>query len=160
MRKIILIMLTAYFLNGCAHVISQELREKADRKVTPEILFHDPAAYKGKLVILGGNIVGARNTEEGTYVEVLQKPLDYRGRPQETDISCGRFIIFHEKYLDAAIYSSGKEITAAGTVVGITVRPLDEIQYPYLLIKAHELHLFDPRDYFPIGFSIGIFSSF
>jgi outer membrane lipoprotein len=159
MKRFFLILILTSLVVGCAHVVSKELREKAE-EIAPTALFKDPDAYKGRLVILGGLIVSSINTKEGTYIEVVQKPLDYRGRPSDTDTSHGRFIIFYDEYLDTAIYCQGREITAAGEVMGKRMRPLGEIQYPYLLIKSRELHLFEPRYPVPVRFGIEIWKTF
>ena len=143
-------------LFGCAHVVSKELRNKAYGEPPASVLFEDPDAFKGRTVILGGVIVSSTNTKEGTYIEVLQKPLDYRGKPEDTDASYGRFIIFSEGYLETAVYSQGREITVAGEVIGKELRPLGEIQYPYPLLKSKELYLFEPRYDIPVHFGIGI----
>ncbi len=160
MKRFLFLTLVITSLFGCAHVISQELRGRVDRELTPMALFKDPDAYKGKTVMLGGVIVSSINTDEGTYIEVLQKPLDYRGRPEDADISHGRFIVFYEGYLDTAIYSRGREMTVAGEVIGKRLRPLGEIQYPYPLIKSRELHLFEPPYGIPIRFWIEIWKTF
>ena len=160
MKRIRLLIIILFIMNGCAHVVSQDMREQVDKELSPAALFKTPEQHTGKTVILGGTIISAKNTDQGTYIEVLQKPLDYRGRPEDTDISYGRFIIYHQEYLDAAIYSTGKDITAAGTVLGTVLRPLGEIEYPYLLIMAREIHLFGLRTFLPIQFSIGILSTF
>jgi outer membrane lipoprotein len=154
--KRFLLLLTILSLFGCAHVISKELRDKAYGEPPTSALFKDPDEFKGRIVILGGVIVSSTNTQEGAYIEVLQKPLDYRGRPEDTDVSYGRFIIFSEGYLETAVYSQGREITVAGEIMGKELRPLGEIQYPYPLIKSTELHLFEPRYDFPVHFGIGI----
>jgi len=143
-------------LFGCAHVVSKELRNKAYGEPPASVLFKDPDAFKGRTVILGGVIVSSTNTKEGTYIEVLQKPLDYRGRPEDTDASHGRFIIFSEGYLETAIYSQGREITVAGEVIGKELHPLGEIQYPYPLLKSKELYLLEPRYDIPVHLGIGI----
>jgi len=153
---IILILL----ISGCAHVVSQELRDRAEKEISPIDVMKDPDAYKGRTVILGGVIASSINMKEGTYIEVVQKPLDYRGRPDDTDISHGRFIILYEGYLDTAIYSQRREVTVAGEVMGKMVRPLGQIQYQYLLIKSKELHIFKPRYGVPIRFEIGIWHTF
>ncbi|NWF52646.1 MAG: Slp family lipoprotein [Nitrospirae bacterium] len=152
----LLILLTIITLFGCAHIVSDELRQKAYGEPPAYALFKDPDSYKGRIVILGGVIISSTNTKEGTYIEVLQKPLDYRGRPEDTDISFGRFIVLYEGYLDTAVYSQGREITVAGEVIGKTFRPLNEIQYPYLLIKSKEIHLLEARYNLPLHFGIGI----
>ncbi len=160
MKKILIFLMILSFLSGCAHVISPEVRKQADRELTPDILFINPEAYIDQTVIIGGVIVSSRNTDEGTYLEVLQKPLDYRGRPKYTDISHGRFIVFYDGFLDSAVYSMGKEITVAGEVLGKTVRPLGEMLYPYPLIRGREIHLFEPRSPLPVIFSIGVLTTF
>lgn len=157
--KCLLIVVTLFLL-GCAHVISEGLRQKVDKELTPIELFKDPELHKGKIIMLGGIIISSMNTAEGTYIEVLQSPIDYRGRPDDRDRSHGRFIIFHEGYLDTAIYSSGREITVAGEVMGKRVRPLGEIEYSYPVIKAVEIHLFKPPSGIPIRFGIEIWKTF
>lgn len=147
-------------LLGCAHVISKELREKADEEISFAALLKDPDRYAGRFVILGGIIASSLNTEEGTYIEVVQNPLDSRGRPEYSDVSGGRFLILTEGYLDSAIYSQGKRVTVAGKVIGKRVRPLGEIQYTYPLIKSSEIHLFTSSYGTPIRFGIGIYKTF
>ncbi len=162
MKPLISIALMAaliFFIMGCAHVVPKEIRERSE-EIPAITLIKNPDAYKGKFVILGGIIISSKNTEDGTYIEVLQKNLDYRGRPEITDISHGRFIIFYDGYIDTAIYSQGREITVAGEVFGKTIRPLGEIQYPYLLIKSRELYLFEPKYDIPIRFGISIWTTF
>jgi outer membrane lipoprotein len=155
-----LLLLTLIAIIGCAHIISQTVRDEVDMEITPEMLFRDPDAYWGKTVLLGGVIIGAKNTDAGTYIEVVQKPLDYRGKPKDTDISFGRFLVLHTGYLDPAIYSPGRKLTVAGEVSGKRVQPLGEIQYVYPLIKSKEPHIMKPRSDYPVGFSIGIWQTF
>lgn len=155
--SILLIFMT---LLGCAHVVSKELRERVDRDLNTESLLKDPDSYKGKFVILGGIIVSSRNTDEGTYLEVLERPLDSLERPEATDKSRGRFIILYEGYLDSAVWSKGREVTVAGEVMGKLVRPLGEMEYPYLLVKSKKLYLLEPRRGMPIRFEIGVFHTF
>jgi outer membrane lipoprotein len=156
MKRTFMILTIAFLLSACAHAVSQELRQQTDKDVSEEMIFKNPEAYKGKTVILGGIIIGTRNSKKGTYVEVLQTPLDSRGRPKDTDYSYGRFIFFYEEYLDAALFSKGKAVTVGGKVVGKTTRPLDDIEYTYPLIYAREVHLFGPKKNIPVYFSIGV----
>jgi outer membrane lipoprotein len=159
MKKLILISALTVII-GCAHVISQEVRNEVDPEVTPEMIFSSPDAYKGKSVILGGVIINSQNTQEGTSIEVLHRPTDYRGRPKNTDISLGRFLIFYEGYLDTAIYSVGRKVTVAGEVLGKRTRPLGKLEYPYVVIKSTELHLVKSQRDGGVGFSLGIFTTF
>ena len=160
MKRIFLVCSITLFILGCAHIVSQDLRDRAVKELRTDLFFREPNAHRGKIVILGGSIVSTLNTREGTYIEVVEKPLDYRGRPRYTDQSHGRFLVFYEGFLDTAIYSEGRNITVAGEVMGEKVRPLGEINYHYPLIKSRELHLVEPGQGVPIRFGIGIWQGF
>jgi len=146
MKDIPCIVLSLFlFVSGCAPVISKELRTKVAREITLRELLQDPDLHKGKLVLWGGVIIGAKNVKQGTLIEVLQKPADRRGRPRDIDQSDGRFMALYEGYLDPAIYSQGREVTVAGEVKGKKVVPLGEIEYAYPLISIKELYLWPPK---------------
>lgn len=157
-RFLLLFVMVSLF--SCAPVVSRELRERAERDLSFSALLRDPDRYEGRIVILGGIIASSLNTDEGTYIEVVQQPLDYRGIPEDTDVTEGRFLILYEGYLDKVIYSEGKKVTVAGVVIGKRVRLLEEMEYPYPLIKSREIHLFTPRYGTPVRFGIGIFKTF
>lgn len=147
-------------LAACAHVVSEAARERVDRSLSTEMLFADPDAHRGTTVLIGGAIVGVRNTKEGSFLEVIEHALDGRGRPRYTDVSLGRFLLLSEEYLDPGIYAEGRPVTAVGEVIGKTVRPLDEIDYSYPLIRTEELHVIDRGGRFPVGISIGVGATF
>ena len=130
---------------GCAPVISKELRENVSKKLTFKEIIKDPDAYKGKIVLFSGIILGSRNTKEGTLIEVLQKPADREGRPKDVDESDGRFLALYNGYLDIAIYNRGRKAVIAGEIKGKRVLPLGEIEYIYPLISIKEVHLFKPE---------------
>lgn len=159
MRLLLVIFLSAMVF-GCAHAISKETRGAVDRDIRAEELFKDPDAFKGSTVMLGGAIINSVNTPEGTYLEVLQLPLDRLGRPAPEDDSSGRFLVLHEEYLETAIYSRGRLITVAGVVEGKMARPLGEIEYPYPLLKGRELYLFRARPWPRLHFGLGVFHGF
>jgi outer membrane lipoprotein len=144
---------------GCAPPFSQAARDQVDRTITFNELRSEPDRYKGKWVMLAGVIIGARNTQEGTFIEVLQRPMDRSGEPLDTDATEGRFIISSVKFLDAAVYHGGRLITVIGEVAGVKVKPLGEIEYRYPVVEARELHLWDPGSgpHFMFGVGVGIF---
>lgn len=159
MKRFLLIILLLFF-TACAHIVSPEMRRQVDTDVSSRALFLDPQAFTGKTVILGGFIAEIRTADSGSSVEVVQNPLDYRGRPSDRDQSYGRFIVLHEGMLDAAVFKPGRDITVAGEVVGTTVKPLGEMEYTYVVIKSRELHLFKPQERIPVHFGISIWKSF
>ncbi len=154
-----LVALAVLLAGGCAPPFSQAALDQVDRSITFTELRSDPDRYKGKWVMLAGVIVGARNTQEGTFIEVLQRPTDRRGRPLDTDVTEGRFIISSAKFLDAAVYQGGRLITVIGEVAGLKVQPLGEIEYRYPAVALKELHLWEPGagPRFSFGVGVGVF---
>jgi outer membrane lipoprotein len=140
-----LILLFLLVSAGCASVISKGLREEISKDITFKEVIKDPEAYKGKVVLFSGIILGSKNTKEGTLMEMLQKPADIEGRPKDIDESHGRFLALYDGYLDTAIYSRGREALVAGKIQEKRVLPLSEIEYAYPLIAVKEIHLFKAR---------------
>lgn len=145
---------------SCAHVVSKEMREKADVQPPVQQLFKLPGKYVGRTVILGGTIINSVNADDGTYIEVLEAPLDGRGRPLDTEKTRGRFLVFSEEYLETAIYATGRRITVAGEVMGSKPGTVGEAKYIYLLIRGKELHLSKPSKGPSFHIGIGVYQSF
>ena len=148
-------------LAGCAPVISQEVLEEVNQALSFEQLLKDPEAYRGKTVLLGGNIIKTQNLPDRTLIVVLQRPLGFRKKPTGEDVSKGRFIVYVPGFLDPAIYRPNRKITVVGSVVGKEVRPLGKIEYSYPVIEKRGLYLWpaeesyvtEPRVHF--GVAIG-----
>ncbi|HXH12751.1 MAG TPA: Slp family lipoprotein [Alphaproteobacteria bacterium] len=127
---------------GCAHVVSEPLRQQADTTLSFAELRANPEAFKGHTVILGGEILQTTNLREGTRIEILQRPLNSSGRPVFTDDTGGRFMAFCQEYLDPAVYAPRRRITVAGQVLGSHTGKVGEVDYLYPLISCQEVHLF------------------
>ncbi|MBN1253850.1 MAG: Slp family lipoprotein [Deltaproteobacteria bacterium] len=166
-RHVLLFILAAaalLLLAGCAHVISKELLQEVDTGISFAQLSKEPEAYRGKTVLVGGDIIETQNLPEKTLIVVLQRPLGHRGEPASGDVSEGRFIIRTTGFLDPAIYSPERRLTVAGTVVGKEVRPLGEIEYTYPIIEKRELYLWpkeetastEPAVRFGVGVGVGL----
>jgi outer membrane lipoprotein len=140
-RSFWVIGLLPMVLSACTPVISPQLMDQVDREVTYGSLTARPDESKGKIVLLGGTIVQTVPKPNETEIEVVQKPASASGEPHLTDKSEGRFLIVADRFLDPAIYRSGRDITVAGEVRGSEVRRLGEIDYRYPVITALELYL-------------------
>jgi len=136
-----LLWLVILLLVGCAPVISKPLREQVDKTLAFRDVFKDPEAHKGTAVVWAGIIIETKNTKEGTLIEILQRPADFLGAPEESDKTEGRFLALYASYLDSAVYSKGREVTVGGEVEGKRVMPLGEIQYAYPVVLAKEIYL-------------------
>ena len=135
----------ALLLQGCSYAISSSATRNADRTLTFQQLQADPSLYKGKTVILGGVMAGTRTTKTGTTIEIIQKELDYWGKPRRTVRSGGRFLVFTSSLLDPLVYSAGRELTVAAEVTGREEKGLGEAGIPYPLLHAVEMKLW-PRE--------------
>ena len=152
----------ALLFGGCAPPFSQAALDRVDRTVTFSELRSDPDRYKGKWIMLAGVIAGTKNAKEGTFIEVLQKPMGRRGQPLDTDATEGRFIISTPQFLDAAVYHPGRLITVVGEVAGLKVQPLGEIEYRYPVVTVKELRLWEPNagPRFSFGVGVGIYHGY
>ncbi len=163
MRLYILALIAVFFI-GCAPAVSREAMELVAPEVTFEALARDPDRHVGDYLLLGGAIVSARtDTERGTELEIVQHPLDARGRISATNISAGRFIVQDRTFRDPAIYHPGRLVTIVGRVEGSRVGRIGEFDYLYPVLSAHEVRLWTPADqpgttrtHFGIGVGIGI----
>jgi outer membrane lipoprotein len=147
--------LTFLLLNGCAtSPFSDSVKQAAQQQPSFTAIVTNPKAYQGRMVILGGEILQTKNLPQFTEIEVLQKPLNRYTRPQDVDLSHGRFLTRCPGYLDPAIYDKGREISIAGEVKNQETRSIDQVDYNYPVIGCREIHLWPivmPTYYYPPG---------
>lgn len=157
MIKKLFIACLAVLISACAPVISQKTMETIDKSISFEALHKNPDIFKGKTVVLGGQIITTTVKANETWIEVLQKPLGYRQKPLDTDESSGRFLARFEGFLDPSIYKSGRKLTVAGKVEGRIIRPLNELNYTYPVLFVQEHYLWKADyDYSATRFGVGI----
>jgi outer membrane lipoprotein len=158
------VTIASLFMAGCAPVISPEALKKVDQTVSFEQLVQNPELYRGRSVLLGGDIIETQNLPEKTLIVVLQRSLGFREKPEADGVSKGRFIVSTPDFLDPAIYRKGRKITVVGSVMGKEVRPVGEIDYAYPLIEKTDIYLWPPEEpsstepkvRFGIGIGIGL----
>ncbi len=147
------------FIAGCTSVISKPVLDSVDRTITfPELKDH-PEHFLGKTVLVGGQIVTTTVKRGETWIEVVQKPLNWESQPRDTDLSEGRFLILFKGALDPAIYVTGRKIAVAGEVQGNKVLPLSEMEYSYPVILPRECHVWQPAELYGgprLGIGVGI----
>ena len=130
-----------FLLGGCASVVPRELRKEVDRSISFEEIKMNPDAYLGRMVLLGGEIIETENLPDETQLEMLQKPLGDEDMPVDTGGSEGRFLISYAGYLDPAVYSGGRYVTAVGEVLGSKSLKIGEAEYQAPIISGKFLHL-------------------
>jgi len=140
-----LVIVAALAVAGCATVISQESLKTVDQEIRFEQVLENPDAYRGTVVLLGGEIIKTENMPNKTVIIVLQRSLAYRQEPASEGESKGRFIVSAPDFLDPAIYRPRRKITVVGSVMGTEVRPLGELEYAYPVIEKKELYIWPPE---------------
>jgi outer membrane lipoprotein len=164
MRPLFLLTIALFFVAACAPAISRESMGLVDPGVTFEEVVRDPDRHVGRYLLIGGSIVSVRTmNDNSSELEVVQHPIDGRGRITATNRSAGRFLIRDDTFRDPAIYRAGRLITVVGQVEGSRPGLIGEFEYLYPVLAAHELRLWTPEDYpgasrtrFGIGIGIGI----
>ena len=136
--------------------ISKDLRKEAEPISFTEV-FKNPEAYRGKIVIWGGEVIQTTNQKDGTsLIEVFQKPLDWEEEPERREPSGGRFMVLTERFIDPHIYREGREVTVAGEIIGEKTQLLGQMEYRYPLLLSKQIHLwrriyyyYYPPPYYP-----------
>jgi len=151
-------------VSGCGSspdVIPESLQPQIDKTVTFNQVIADPGAYKGKLVVLGGEVLKAKGTKGGTQLEVLELPLDNGQRPEPLrTASHGRFLAFNREFLDPAQFVDGTPVTIVGEITGASIQHLDEVEYRYPTVEIKHLYVWDnSSDSYPSAYGprIGVF---
>jgi outer membrane lipoprotein len=141
--------MAAALVLGCASsgVVPPSLKDQLDRTVTYGQLKESPDSYRGRLVVLGGEVLGAKRLKNGTRIEILQLPLGNSLEPgSERTASEGRFLGVQRDFLDPAIVPPGTRVTVIGEVTGGTVLPLDETEYTYPMLEIKHLKVWPRHD--------------
>ncbi|MGB9628857.1 MAG: Slp family lipoprotein [Thermodesulfobacteriota bacterium] len=146
----LLLFLFLLTLSGCAHVISKDLRRKSDPSLTLSHVRQNPDAFKGKMVVWGGEVIETFNQKDGTtQIEVFQRSIGWRGEPKVTVPSEGRFLILSDQYLDPYLFCKGRKITVAGEILGEKTKAIGEMEYRYPLLSSRQIYLWPEYDYYP-----------
>jgi outer membrane lipoprotein len=116
---------------GCSTTQDRSNHEESYEKVPFSEIIRAPEQYRGKVVRLGGVIIDVVNEEKGSTIEIVEQPLNWRGRPKVGDVPGGRFLAVSEKFLDKAIYQPKREVTVVGEIVDKKIGQIGEATYTY-----------------------------
>jgi outer membrane lipoprotein len=136
--------------HGCvsSQWIPSDMESRIDRNIPFESLKTEPEKFKGRLVVLGGQVLHAKRLKEGTQVEVLQLPLDSADAPIATlTESKGRFLAYYADFLDPATLPAGTMVSMVAEVTGSKTQPLDEVEYTYPTVKISTLKVWPESEY-------------
>jgi outer membrane lipoprotein len=132
--------------SGCAStVVPESLQKQVDERLTFAQLKESPDSYRGHLVVLGGEVISAKRSKDGTQIEILQLPLSYQEPEWDRTSSQGRFIAIQKEFLDPATIPAGTRVTVVGEVTGAVTRPLDETEYVFPTLEVKSLKVWPDR---------------
>lgn len=134
-------------LVGCSSLsgVPASYLSQVDKTVRFSELRQSPDVYRGRTILEGGRIVGTKALKDGTWIEVLQLPLDRWDMPQrDTTQSGGRFLAMKNEFIDPAVLHPGMWVTIVGEIAGVTSRPIGEVDYSYPVLKIHYLKAWEP----------------
>jgi outer membrane lipoprotein len=118
----VIILCLALLLAGCSSsrlAVPEVLESLIDKTVTFADVLASPDSNKGRLVVVGGQLLWAKRLEQGTRFELLQLPLDKDQAPTtDLTLSQGRIMALHQESLDTATVKSGTRVTFVGEVRG------------------------------------------
>jgi len=141
-------MLLSFACSSGPDVIPRELEPQIDASLSFSELVIAPSSYKGRTLVLGGEILSARRVNDGTQLEILQLPVEGDDPPSSRRMdSQGRFLAFDRAGRDPASYQPGTKVTIVGEVTGETVQRLDESDYRYPTVDVKHLYAWDPDQY-------------
>ncbi len=147
MRKIILLAVSLFVLTSCASVLKKDLMREGIRDFSFRDLMSNPDAYKGKLFVLGGVIAQTTLADRDSVIEALYVPVDRAGYLKDISEPTMRFLAVFPReqgILDPLIYRRNRQITLAGTFMGLEQRKLEQMSYTYPVFRIVQSYLWQP----------------
>jgi outer membrane lipoprotein len=150
-RSLTLLVILSLEVVGCSSSpvkIPETLNSQIDQNLTFSEVLASPESYKGRLMLLGGEILKAKRLKGGTQVELLQLPLNKDQEPT-TDLtrSQGRVLVLHQAPLDPATLTSGMFVTFVGEVSGAITEKIDEADYRYPTLTVKHWYVWPPANF-------------
>src|SRR2546428_2244215 len=147
-----LIGVCCLLVSGCAssrqntfpleYQLPPDLQRQVEQRVSFANVKADPAAYKGRIILLGGEVLKAKRLVDRTRLEILHLPLNEFNEPvMNRTASQGRYLAFQKEFLDPATVPPGTRITLAGEVTGTTEGDLDDMKYSYVTLDIRHLQI-------------------
>jgi len=104
-------------------------------------------AQEGDLVRWGGRIIGVEPTKEQTCFEIVGRALTDAAKPiRNVDTSAGRFLACRAGFYDPAIFTTERDLTITGRLVGYETRRIGEYDYTYPKVAADVIYLWPKND--------------
>ncbi|AEG01657.1 Slp family lipoprotein [Methylomonas methanica] len=139
--KIFAFLIPGLFLCGCAGSISQNISQAPAPNLTLQDAVAQSEIHKGQPVRWGGTILAVTNNANDTEIEILAEKVDSSGKPLYSNDAQGRFLAKVDGFVDPAIYSRGRKMTAYGLMDALETRKIGEKPYVYPVVKVQKYQL-------------------
>ena len=155
-------LVASILLSACSsqRIVPESMEPLVDRTVSFQDVLASPESYKGRVLVLGGEVLKAKRLRDSTQIELLQLPLEDGEEPTlDRQQSQGRFLLLQQEFLDPATVVEGARVTIVGEVSGAKTERLDDVEYRYPTLILKHLHVWPVQSYGQRqpGFSIGVF---
>lgn len=136
-----LVTCLALILSGCASYPEKVAVAEGTELIEFVNLNNSNTRLIGKTVRWSGVIAEVSNEKSVTKLDVLYYPASNNGRPKIKDEPLGRFRVVIEGFMDPAVYSQGKAITALGQLKKSETAKIGEYEYSYPTLISKNIHL-------------------
>ena len=130
-------------LSACATAPPARLSGGPFAEITPRMA--QTQDVLGSLVRWGGTIATTSPAGSETCFQVVSHPLDSSARPEEGDLTEGRFIACAPGFYEPAVYASGREITVVGKLEIPYLGKVGKYEYRFPRVAAREGYLWPKR---------------
>ena len=143
-------LVASILLSSCSsqRIVPESMEPLVDRTVSFRDVLTSPESYKGRVLVLGGEVLKAKRLHDSTQIEVLQLPLEDGEAPSlDRQQSQGRFLALRREFLDPATMAEGTRVTIVGEVSGEKTDRLDDVEYRYPTLIVKHLHVWPVEFY-------------
>ena len=140
----LILLLVFLLLPACA--LQQTVEREDGPLLTLAAARENPDMAVGQKVKWGGTIVSAINLPQRTRLEIVSRPVDYRGRPRQIDATEGRFLAIVDGFLDPVVYAKGRAITVEGVIDGVEEGRIGDYPYRFVAVRAASHRLWKKRN--------------
>jgi outer membrane lipoprotein len=144
--KLIPILIMAALLAGCAPLISEESRRDVSAGLTYEMVMEQPERHIGKQIMLGGLIVGSKNTLAGGELEIRNYPLGGDEYPDDSQGSKGNFLALFSSRLEEEFDKPGTLVTVVGELKGVRTASSAGGTATLPLVAVRDIHIWLQED--------------
>src|SRR5438445_1757284 len=143
-------LVASILLSACSsqRIVPESMEPLVDRTVSFQDVLASPESYKGRVLVLGGEVLKAKRLRDSTQIELLQLPLEDGEEPTlDRQQSQGRFLVLQQEFLDPATVVEGARVTIVGEVSGAKTERLDDVEYRYPTLILNHLHMCHDQAY-------------